>query len=251
MTMFWVLSLVRKDAGVVDVGWGLGFILVSFTTMFFNVSFVLRSFLVMAIVALWGLRLAIYLYLRNHGRSEDWRYAQWRDKWGSSFLWRSYFDVFLIQGVLMLLISIPIIFVHYRALAESLMWADLFGAVIWFVGFVIETLADYQLMLFRSRNSNTGKIMMSGLWRYSRHPNYFGEAVQWWGLFVIALALPGGIFTLVGPLTITILLVKVSGVALLEKRYKGRSDYAQYKRVTSSFIPWFPKKTMGERVGSV
>jgi steroid 5-alpha reductase family enzyme len=249
MTLLWSISVVKKNVSVVDIGWGLGFIVISFVTMFFNVSFVDRSYLLMAIVTLWGLRLAVHIYLRSQGRGEDWRYRGWREDWGDSFLWRSYLGIFLRQGVLILVISLPVIFVHYSASSETLSWTDMLGALLWFVGFVVEILADYQLTAFRARPSNKDRILTSGLWRYSRHPNYFGEAVQWWGIFFVALALPGGIFTIIGPLTITYLLLRVSGVPLLEKRYHGNSDYDRYKRVTSPFVPWFPKKTMGQRVG--
>jgi len=248
MSAFWIVSIDRQDAGIADVAWGLGFIVVSFATLYLNVSFVPRSFLVMALVLLWGLRLASYIIMRNKGKGEDWRYAQWRKDWGKNFLWRSYVQVFLLQGLLMLLVSVPVIFVHYASVDEPLVWIDIAGALVWFVGFVFETVGDYQLMIFKAKPRNKGKVIKSGLWAYTRHPNYFGEIVQWWGIFIIALALADGVFSIIGPLTISYLILRVSGIPLLEKKYKGNKEYEQYKKVTSGFFPWFPKRTMGQKV---
>lgn len=249
MTVLYGVSMKLKNASIVDIGWGLGFILVSFVVMFINVSFVPRSFLVMALVALWGFRLAGHVFLRNRGKSEDWRYAAWRKDWGKSFWWRSYVQVFFLQGVLMLLVSIPVLFVHYASREEGLTWFDITGAIVWFVGFAFETIADYQLAEFKAKPVNKGRIMKSGLWAYSRHPNYFGEVLGWWGVFLIVLALPGALFTIIGPALITYLIIFVSGVPLLEKKYKGNKEFEMYKQSTSILFPWFPKKTMTQRVG--
>lgn len=239
MTFWFVLSVIKKRNDVADVAWGLGFILMAWSGMSLsNIS--LRGLVVNLLVTIWGVRLAFHIYKRNINKQEDYRYATWRKEWGKWFFIRSYFQVYILQGLLLYLIVQPVIFIHYHA-SNSLGFLDLIGLVIWIIGFYFEATGDAQLKAFISNPENKNKLMESGLWKYSRHPNYFGEVTQWWGLFVIACSLPGAAVTIMGPLTITILILFVSGIPLLEKKYAGRTDFENYKKRTSVFFPLPPK----------
>ncbi|NTV79869.1 MAG: DUF1295 domain-containing protein [Candidatus Aminicenantes bacterium] len=202
--------------------------------------------LVTGLVAVWGLRLAGHIFVRNKKPGEDPRYAEWRRKWGRSFVWRSYLQVFLLQGFFLLVISTPIILVNtdrvgYPSYGKGFPWL-MAGLIVWGVGFFFESVGDAQLARFKRDPANRGKIMDRGLWRYSRHPNYFGESLMWWGIFLIALEVPYGWTTVASPALITFLLVRVSGVPLLEKRYAGNAAFQAYARRTSAFVPWLPKR---------
>jgi steroid 5-alpha reductase family enzyme len=244
MTAWFIVALVRKDNSIADIAWGLGFALVAVVTFAAGGGSGVRPALVTALVVLWGTRLAVHILFRNSKRGEDSRYAAWREKWGRSFVLRSYLQVFLLQGLFMLLISSPGILVN-RSPAAGLVplgALDAAGAVVWAAGFLFEAVGDAQLKRFKSDPSNKGRIMDRGLWKYSRHPNYFGESLMWWGLFLLALPLPGGWLAAVSPLVITFLLVRVSGIPLLERKYAGNAEFQDYARRTSAFIPWIPKK---------
>jgi steroid 5-alpha reductase family enzyme len=244
MTVWFVLALFRKDNSIADIAWGLGFVLVAVVTFLRRGSLFLPV-LVTALVAVWGARLALHILLRNRKRGEDPRYAEWRRKWGRAFLWRSYFQVFLLQGLFLLVISSPVILVNTRLWDRppgggSGVW--LAGFLLWCVGFFFEAVGDAQLARFKRDPGNRGKIMDKGLWRYSRHPNYFGESLMWWGIFLVALQVPYGWTTVVSPVLITFLLVRVSGIPMLEKKYAGNAEFQAYARRTSAFVPRFPKK---------
>jgi steroid 5-alpha reductase family enzyme len=241
MTGFFIAALIKKDNSIVDIGWGPGFILVAVLTFFLQEGWVLRHWLVTGLVIIWGFRLAVHIALRNWGRGEDKRYARWRREWGKWLVPRSFVQIFLLQAILLIIISYSIILVNHSRHA-GLTWLDAVGALIWCIGFSFEAAGDYQLVRFRANPENRGKIMQSGLWRYTRHPNYFGESMMWWGLFIIALNVAYGWTAVVSPLVITLLLLKVSGVGLLEKSYSGNPEYQAYARRTNAFIPWFPKK---------
>ncbi|MBM3295781.1 MAG: DUF1295 domain-containing protein [Candidatus Aminicenantes bacterium] len=240
MTALFVIAVVRKDNSVADIGWGPGFVGVALLAYFRNPGWTPRRLLVLGMVLAWGLRLAVHIFLRNRNKGEDFRYAAWRAKWGKFFLIRSYLQVFLLQGILLLLICVPVLFVlgDRRGGLGGLAVA---GAAVWLFGFFFEAAADLQLARFKRRPENKGRIITTGLWRYSRHPNYFGEAVLWWGIFFVALSVPGGWMAVIGPLTITCLLRFVSGVPILERKYRGRPDFEDYARRTNAFVPWFPK----------
>lgn len=231
------VALKRND--VADVAWGLGFVLVAWVGFAFSEQSA-RSLLANVLVTAWGLRLAWHIARRNLKKPEDSRYAEWRRTW-RRFLLRSYLQVFLLQGILLYLIALPVLFVHASP-AAPLGIVDVAAAVAWLAGFLCESVADRQLKTFLADPANKGRLMDRGLWAYSRHPNYFGEVTQWWGVFLFAAALPYGLVTIVGPLTITALILFVSGVPLLEKKYAGRPDFEAYKRRTSVFVPWFRKK---------
>jgi steroid 5-alpha reductase family enzyme len=200
----------------------------------------LRGVVTCLLVTIWGTRLAWHIYSRNKNKPEDKRYADWRNEWGKWFLIRSYLQIYILQGIFLLLIVSPIIFIN--KFSNSILGiTDLIGILIWIVGFYFESMGDRELKEFISNPNNKGKIMQSGLWRYSRHPNYFGEVAQWWGIFIIALSVSGSFYTIIGPLTITFLILFVSGVPLLEKKYEGRPDFEEYKKRTSVFFPLPPK----------
>jgi steroid 5-alpha reductase family enzyme len=241
MTFVFILALAKRDNSLVDVAWGIGFILVSLLTFFLTSTFTVRSILVTCLVIIWGTRLATHIYVRNRGRGEDFRYAQWRREWGQTFVWRSFFQIFMLQGVLLLVISYPVVLVN-QSEANGLSALDIAGLGVWLVGFLFEAVGDRQLREFKKIAENKGKIISRGLWRYTRHPNYFGEATLWWGIFLIALSIEKGWTAIVSPLLITFLLLRVSGVTLLEKKYAGNREFLDYARRTSPFIPWFPKK---------
>ena len=236
-----MISLLAKRNDVADLAWGLGFVLISWVLFFKTGIFVDHLLVISILTTIWGLRLASHIFARLKSRPEDSRYQQWRQDWGSSFFVRSYLQVFLLQGMIMLLISLS-------SVASSIdrnipLGINVYiGVIVWLVGFLIESNADSQLSSFVKNPENKGHVMQSGLWKYSRHPNYFGEVTQWWGLFFIALSLNNGLVSIISPVTITLMILFVSGVPLLEKKYAGRPEFEDYKKRTSVFIPWFPKK---------
>jgi steroid 5-alpha reductase family enzyme len=240
ITAVFLAALLKKDNSIVDVAWGPGFILVAVVTFFLRPGFEVRHILISLLVTVWGVRLAAHIYLRNRGRGEDFRYAKWRKDWGRWFVPRSFLQVFMLQGIFMLIISSPIVIVN-RSETRGLTPLDALGALLWFLGFLFEAVGDYELKRFKQNPESKGRIMTAGLWKYTRHPNYFGEAALWWGVFLIALSVPGGWVGIISPLTIGFLLLKVSGVTMLEKKYAGNEEFAAYARRTSAFFPWFPK----------
>ncbi len=247
MTSWFAVALIRKDNSVADIAWGLGFVLVAAYTFFALRTSLLLPTLVTSLVAVWGLRLSLHIFRRNRRKGEDPRYAEWRRKWGRSFVWRSYLQVFLLQGLFMLVISFPVLLINtYRwvhpPLSATRGGFALAGFLVWGLGFFFEAVGDAQLARFKRDPANKGRIMDRGLWRYTRHPNYFGESLMWWGIFLIALEVPGGWATVVSPALITFLLVRVSGVPLLERRNAGNPEFQAYARRTSAFIPFPPKR---------
>ncbi len=247
MNLWFIYSVVKKRNDFVDVAWGLGFVLLSWCSFYMgqvhsiNTNWVglISSFL----VTIWGLRLAIHIFKRNINKTEDYRYKEWRDAWGGYFYLRSYFQIYMLQGLLLYIILLPVMFVNLYALKYTITfnYFVVIGALVWFAGFVFESVGDSQLAAFIKDPKNKGKIMKSGLWKYTRHPNYFGESTMWWGLFIVSLVLPGLGWTIVSPVLITSLLLFVSGVPLLENKYKGNLEYEDYKKKTSIFFPFPPK----------
>lgn len=243
MTLLWLLSLALKDASIVDIFWGAGFVITGW--VYFSLTpdgFLPRRLLLMGIATLWGLRLSGYIARRNIGKGEDFRYRKWREEAGASWWWRSFFKVFLLQGVLMWLISAPLLAAQITPGRESFSALDWVGVLVWAIGFFFEAAGDAQLAAFKKDPANKGKLLTSGVWRYTRHPNYFGDAAQWWGFYLLALA-NGGWWTLFSPLLMTYFLRNVSGVTLLEKTLKNtKPGYEEYVHTTNAFFPWFPKK---------
>jgi steroid 5-alpha reductase family enzyme len=241
MTLIFMVALLRKDNSIVDIAWGFGFLLIAVLTFFLRPGMILRHLLITLLVSLWGLRLMIYIFRRNMGKGEDFRYAKWRRDWGKWFVPRSYLQVFMIQGLFMLIIAWPIILTN-SSLPSGLGWLDCVGAGIWLIGFFFEGVGDLQLVRFKKYPLNKGKIMTEGLWRLTRHPNYFGEVVMWWGIYLIAFSVPLGWTAIISPVLITFLLLRISGVTMLEKKYADNPEYAAYMRRTSAFFPLPPRK---------
>jgi steroid 5-alpha reductase family enzyme len=245
LVVFWYMlalffvALKRRDNSIVDSAWGPGFLLAVLATVLWHRPSGLLVSLVIALVAMWAIRLSVHILARNWDRGEDWRYAQWRREWGAFFVLRSFLQVFVLQGFLMILVALPALWV--ATFGGGITRGALVGAGVWLIGFLWEAIGDGQLTAFLKNPANKGRVMKSGLWKYSRHPNYFGEMTQWWGMWLIALTLPGGWMTIVGPLTITFLIMKVSGVPLLEKKQMQNPEFQEYARHTSTVIPWFPK----------
>ena len=237
---WFIVAVIRNRNDVADIAWGGGFVLAAATAYLFAGSNNARAILVLAMVAAWGIRLMLHIGIRNRGKPEDHRYKAWRREWGSSYLLRSFAQVFLLQGFLVLVISLPVTLGLTRQ-GPPLSLLDVIGLGIWLFGFTFEAVGDFQLLQFKKDLSNKGRIMTKGLWRYTRHPNYFGEVTLWWGMFLICVSIPGSYWTVAGPLTITYLILKVSGTPLLEKRYANNPEYAEYIKKTSSFFPLPPK----------
>jgi len=238
----WLLSLARRDASIVDVFWGLGFVGVAWIAFALGDGTPARKTLVTGATTLFGVRLAGYLAWRNHGAGEDPRYQRMRRHHGDRFGWVSLFSVFGLQGVLLWLVSMPLQVAQVRP-GPPLGAFDVLGALLVAVGIAFESIGDLQLARFKSDPANAGRVMDRGLWRYTRHPNYFGDALVWWGLGVMALSVPGGAWTLFSPVLMTVLLLRVSGVKLLERSLaKTKPAYADYVARTSTFFPLPPRR---------
>lgn len=246
-----VISLIRRDNGTADIAYGWGFVLVAWVTYTLGAQSV-TGLLVSLLATVWAARLSIRIYLRNRGKPEDFRYKAWRDAWGKTFVVRSFLQVYMLQGLVIFIVALPLSLLNiYGATTLATGVAGLLvigGFVAWLVGFYFEAVGDYQLARFMRNPQNKGKIMDQGLWRYSRHPNYFGESVMWWGIALISaatLSSTGNVLLLIapfaGPVLITYLLLKVSGVPMLEARFAGNPLWEEYKRKTSVFIPLPPK----------
>jgi steroid 5-alpha reductase family enzyme len=239
MTLLWLVSVRIKDVSIVDPFWGLGFVLITLVYYITGGLRTGRSYLAIVLITIWAVRLSYHLFIRNRQEGEDPRYRAMREHHGKRFLWISLFTVFLLQGILLWIISMPLLGSVISDL--PLGYWDLMGSLIFFTGLTVESISDKQLARFRENPSNTGLVLDTGFWRYSRHPNYFGETILWWGIYLIAV---GGeaYWTVVGPALLTFLLLRISGVTLLEKGLnKSRPDYHKYVETTSPFILWPPK----------
>lgn len=241
MSLWFVFSLIKKRNDVADVAWGLGFVLMAWVSFYISDNSSVRGLLVGLLVSIWGLRLAWHIYARNKGKAEDYRYLAWRKEWGKWFYPRSYVQVYLLQGFFLFLIVFPVLLIN-KSTGTALGILDLLGVAVWLFGFYFEAVGDAQLARFIKNPANKGKLMQSGLWAYTRHPNYFGEVTQWWGLWLVALSIPNGWLGIIGPLTITFLILKVSGIPMLEKKMAENPEFVEYKRRVSVFIPMLPKR---------
>ena len=243
MTTLWVISVFIKNVSIVDLFWGLGFVVTGWFYYFNTEGLESRKLVLMIMVTVWGLRLSGYLTWRNAGKGEDFRYKQFRKNYGERrYWWISFFQTFLLQGVLMWLISVPLLGAQYLSVNSHLGVLDFAGIILWVIGITFETGGDYQLARFKADPSNKGKVLDSGFWKFSRHPNYFGDAAAWWGYGLLSIA-AGSFLPALGSLLMTALIIKVSGVALLEKSLvSDKPGYREYVERTSAFIPWFPKK---------
>ena len=241
MVLLWFVSLALKNSSIVDIFWGIGFVIIAWLAFSLGGGYIPRKQFVAVLVTMWGLRLALHIGIRNWGRGEDFRYAKWREENGPRWWWFSFFQVFLLQGILMWIISAPLIAAQTSGFPVIITPLDMVGVVVWIVGFLFEMLGDLQLMSFKQNPKNKGKLLTKGLWKFTRHPNYFGEAVLWWGYYIIALA-SGSWWTIFSPILMTYLLMNVSGVAMLERTMKLKPGYEEYIRKTNAFFPWLPKR---------
>jgi steroid 5-alpha reductase family enzyme len=243
MTLVWLLSLLKKDAGIVDIFWGLGFICLAWVSFLTAPGWEDRKILLLLLVNVWGLRLATHIFFRGQGRGEDQRYANWREQHSPGFAWWSFRYVFMLQGAIAWVVCLGFQIGMYAQEPAAFGWLTLAGLTVWLFGFFWESVGDFQLLQFMKNPENKGKVLNYGLWRYTRHPNYFGETVMWWGIFLIVLPTNYGWVTIVSPILLTFLILKVSGVTMLEKNQKeAKPKYADYIRQTSAFIPMPPKK---------
>lgn len=240
-TLLWLVSLAKRDAGIIDAFWGTGFVALAWLYHLASSGSGLRRPLVVGLVTLWGLRLSLHIIRRNRGHGEDYRYREMRERRPTTFpLWSLVF-VFWLQGLLLWLIAMPLHQAQRTAEPLALTPLDWLATVLFAVGFGFEAIGDLQLQRFKHDPRNAGRVMDRGLWRYTRHPNYFGDAVVWWSFFCFAAATPGGAWTVVSPLLMTVLLMRVSGVTLLEQRLaQTKPAYRDYAARTSAFFPWFP-----------
>ena len=244
MASVWLVSIYRRDVSIVDVFWGIGFVFITWLT--FGISEIpptTRTLVLACLISIWGLRLACYLAWRNWGADEDHRYHAMRVKHGRRFPLISAITVFGLQGLLMWTISLPV----QVGIVHSSRWNGLatLGVILWGTGLCFEAIGDFQLARFKARNR--GGVMNRGLWRYTRHPNYFGDFLVWWGLYLVAAERTSWWWTILGPALMTFLLIRVSGVRLLESSLRGRIDgYEEYVQVTSPFFPLPPKRRAGE-----
>lgn len=242
MSTLWIISVILKNVSIVDLFWGFGFVAVN-AFYYISTDITPAKTVLLVLVTLWGLRLSIYLAWRNIGKGEDFRYKEFRKKYGEkNYWWISFFQTFLLQGILMWIISMTLYGVNQHSASQTLNVIDYVAVLVWLVGFIFEAGSDMQLARFKKDASNKGKVLNTGFWHYTRHPNYFGDSAVWWGYGLLCLS--AGSYALVaGSVIMTLLIIKVSGVALLEKSLKvQKPEYADYIQQTSSFIPWFPKK---------
>jgi len=243
MSMLWIISVIIKNASIVDIFWGFGFVAATVFYFLKTGDQNIRKVVIVTIVTIWGLRLSAYLAWRNLGKGEDFRYQNFRKKYGEKrYWWFSFFQVFLLQGTLMWIISAPLLGAQINSNVTQLNALDYIGITVWIIGFMFEAGGDLQLALFKSDPSNNGKVLDKGFWRYTRHPNYFGDSAVWWGYGIICIA-SGSYLPALGSVLMTALIIKVSGVAMLEKSLKEQKpQYLEYIRKTSAFLPWFPKR---------
>ncbi len=235
MTACFSIAQILKDNSIIDICWGIGFMIVAW---YIHLNHPHQgSFIKLLLVTIWGLRLALYLFKRNKGKAEDWRYAEMRKAWGKKFLLYSFIKVFMLQGAIMFLISLPLL--QIGNYGRNSLPIIIVGISIFCFGFIWETIADWQLMNFKSNKLNKGKLMTTGLWSLSRHPNYFGEMVVWWGIFIVSIPNGNVFISLVSPLLICFLLARVSGVPYLERRFKSHPEFSDYLKRTNKLIPDF------------
>lgn len=250
--IIFIVAQIKKNNSIVDIFWGLGFVIVGTFGFIYNAirtnQFHLFAFVLVLLVYLWGLRLFLYIGIRNFKKPEDFRYQNFRKKWGKSFpTLKAYLQVFFLQGLFMMIVSfiIQITVSSFKPIDELAQWiVFVLGVLIFAIGYYFEAVGDSQLKNFLKKPENKGKLMTEGLWKYTRHPNYFGEATIWWGIFLVAVAATGlvGLVGIISPIVITYLIRFLSGVPMLEKKYMQRDDFKEYAKKTSIFFPKCPKE---------
>jgi steroid 5-alpha reductase family enzyme len=243
MFVLWIVGTALRDVSIVDPFWGAGFVVVAWLGLLVNAAAGYpRTNLLVGLTTVWGLRLSLFLLWRNWGKGEDRRYTAMREQHGARFWWVSLLTVFLLQGLILWFVALPIQIATARALPHPLGWLDGLGVALWGLGFLFESVGDWQLARFKADPRNAGRVMDRGLWRFTRHPNYFGDFCVWWGIYLIAVA-GGAWWTIASPLLMSILLMRVSGVSLLESTIVDRRpEYAAYKARTNAFFPGPPRR---------
>lgn len=252
MIVVWLVSVPLRNVSIIDIVWGLGFVVVAWITFALalsrdvyassELSGTPSAWLLPTLTTIWGVRLSGYLAWRNHGQTEDKRYAAMREKRALSFWWRSLYIVFLLQAVLLWIISLPLQY-GIASAQRGWSWTHGLGLVLFSVGLFFEAVGDWQLARFKSQPKNQGRVLDTGLWRYTRHPNYFGDFCVWWGLYMISIAHHSHLWTIISPILMSLLLMRVSGVTLLEQSLSRKPEFADYARRTSAFFPLPPKST--------
>lgn len=238
--ILWMVSRIKNDVGIVDSFWSLMILVAGLGFLYFNGKMLNeRNTLVLILLSIWAIRLSAHIAWRNWGQEEDKRYQIIRANNQPYFEFKSLYIVFLLQAFLALIVALPLMSIFNSDTQVNSL--DYIALVLWFIGMFFESISDLQLARFKANKKNQGKVMNTGLWRFSRHPNYFGEFCIWWSFFLFAIA-SGYWWSIVSPLLMTILLLKVSGVSLLESTItERRPDYVEYSRTTNAFFPWFPK----------
>lgn len=246
MTLFYAVAFRLRNNGIIDIGWGPGFILVAVIQIALHgwEAADFRTWLLTAMVVVWGIRLSWHIGLRNAGKPEDFRYAEMRKGWGDAWWWKGYTNVFLLQAVILWVFSVPVVLLWQHPSVGWDVWT-IIGIVLWLVGMIFEVIGDAQLAAFKKNPAHRGQVITTGLWRYTRHPNYFGEALLWWGFSICLLGQPFGWLGLISPLLLNLSLLYFSGVPMLEKKYADHPQFQAYAKVTSRFIPMPPKKSAG------
>jgi len=243
VTLLWIWSVFIKNVSIIDIFWGFGFVVVNTFYVFMSGELNARKILILTLVSIWGLRLTIYLAQRNIGKGEDFRYQEFRKNYGPKrYWWFSFFQTFLLQGALIMLISLPLLGISLSTNNGTLNVLDYIGIAVWLIGFTFEVGGDFQLARFKSNLNNKGKVLNTGFWKYTRHPNYFGDSAVWWAYAIFSIS-AGSYWQIIGSIIMTLLIINISGVSLLEKTLKQtKPQYGEYIQKTSSFFPWFPKK---------
>ncbi|MCF7924400.1 MAG: DUF1295 domain-containing protein [Candidatus Izimaplasma sp.] len=243
--IFFIVATIIKNNSIVDIGWGLGFVLVAWALFFIGDMSVLtlEKIIVNVMVSFWGLRLFYHILKRNVYQEEDFRYKKWREEWGKWVVIRAFFQIFILQGIFMYIVGIGVFYINMvEATTEPYLVALILGIIIWIIGYLFEVIGDKQLKNHIANKNKTQKLMTQGLWKYTRHPNYFGESLLWWGIFIYAISLKLPFALIISPIVITLLLRFVSGVPMLEKKMRKNEGWDEYEKATNAFIPWFPKR---------
>ena len=243
--VLWLVSIVIRDVSIIDMFFAVILFAIALNTYLISDGLLLRKQILLVLVGIWMLRITTHLIRRNWGHGEDVRYSKLRT-WVNddrAFVWLSLRKVFLLQGIVLWFASLPLQFAQVMVSPSTLGWFTYAGVLVWLVGMFFETVADIQLTRFRADPTKKGTVLKTGLWRYSRHPNYFGELCVWWGLFLIACDNPLGALTIIGPILYSHLIVNITGQATLDKKLaKERPGYKEYMRTTSGMIPMPPRK---------
>jgi len=250
MTLVWIISVLVRNASIIDIAWGPGFALIGWASCLLGDAATTTRWVLPVLSTAWGLRLGIYLASRNLGKPEDFRYQAMRDHHGTAFAWKSYYRVFLLQASIMWIVSFPLQMGIVYAGSGWTLW-HVVGTAVWTIGLVFESIGDWQLARFKRDPENAGRVLDRGLWRYTRHPNYFGDFLVWWGIWIVAAAAPEARWTVVSPVIMSIFLMRVSGVPMLEAALVERKEgYATYIQQTNAFFPWWPRNRRSEAAGA-